>query len=239
MTRIHTFFFLLLFTLVATESWSSKPATPPFLPGSIIPEGYIRNHNSEQFFRIMDIPDSIFRCMQGASYPINCPIKRSQLKYILCLHRDIKGRSIVGEMIVNKSIAHTMLNIFHQLYKAKYPIEKMRLPENWKAMDEPMMRDNNTSAFNFRYISGTKRISKHGMGLAIDINPLYNPYYSPRRNGKIIIEPTTGRRYLNRSATFPYKIVRGDLLYRLMTENGFRWGGDWKNSKDYQHFEKM
>ena len=78
---------------------------------------------------------------------------------------------------------------------------------------------------------------KHARGLAIDINPRYNPYVR-NRGGKRLVSPDNGVKYADRSKDFPYKIVKGDLCYRLFKKYGFSWGGDWKNSKDYQHFEK-
>ena len=44
--------------------------------------------------------------------------------------------------------------------------------------------------------------------------------------------------YADRSKTFKYKITQGDLCYRLFKQHGFRWGGEWKTMKDYQHFER-
>ena len=99
------------------------------------------------------------------------------------------------------------------------------------------MRANNSSAFNFRYISGTKSLSRHSRGMAVDINPLYNPYVR-YRGSRTLVEPANAKPYVDRSKDFPYKIVKGDLCYRLFKKYGFTWGGDWKNSKDYQHFEK-
>ena len=52
------------------------------------------------------------------------------------------------------------------------------------------------------------------------------------------MEPATGKPYVNRSKNFKYKITTNDLCYRLFTQHGFRWGGNWKTVKDYQHFEK-
>ena len=46
-----------------------------------------------------------------------------------------------------------------------------------------------------------------------------------------------GEPYLDRDASFDYKIEKGDLCYRLFAEHGFEWGGDWGDRKDYQHFE--
>jgi hypothetical protein len=87
-------------------------------------------------------------------------------------------------------------------------------------------------------VSGSKNLSRHGRGLAIDINPLYNPYikYS-KKDGHQIVEPVTGKPYVNRKADFPYKITTSDLCYKLFIKHGFSWGGAWRTMKDYQHFE--
>ena len=142
-----------------------------------------------------------------------------------------------GELICHKTIADDLLAIFRELYQAKYPIERMVLVDEYDADDEASMRANNSSAFNFRYISGTKTLSRHSRGMAIDINPLYNPYVR-HRGGRTLVEPANAQAYVDRTKDFPYKIVKGDLCYRLFKKYGFTWGGDWKNSKDYQHFEK-
>ena len=133
------------------------------------------------------------------------------------------------------------VEILEKLYDADYPIERMVLPDNYFADDEIMMRDNNSSSFNFRFISHTTVISKHGLGMAVDINTLYNPYHKTVTNAdgttKEVIEPATGEPYLDRTKSFDYKIEKDDLCYKLFTEKGFVWGGDWTDKKDYQHFE--
>lgn len=217
----------------------SQTSNKQYYPGQIVPEQIIAAQGEMSFFKDMEIPDSVFNLMQGKSFKQNCTVPRNDLRYILCLHRDINGRAIVGEMVVNKKISSKVLNIFYQLYLAHYPIEKMRLVDYWNAVDEMSMRDNNSSSFNFRFMSHSTKVSKHGLGVAIDINPLYNPYHKILKDGKEIIEPETGAPYCNRSKSFPYKVEKGDLCYRLFTENGFEWGGDWKTLKDYQHFELL
>jgi len=175
--------------------------------------------------------------MQGRSYKENCTIPRDSLRYITCLHRDYYGHAIVGEMVVNVLVADAAVDIFRELYKASYPIERMRLVDYYDADDEMSMRANNSSAFNFRFISHTTKVSKHGRGVAIDINTLYNPYHKYLADSTEIIEPITGEPFLDRTQDFPYKIEKGDLCYRLFTEHGFEWGGEWTTRKDYQHFE--
>ena len=152
-------------------------------PGDIVSEQTIRKLGEKHFFSISPIPDEIFHLMQGKTYKKNCTVKRSELRYLRCLHVDKDGRKIVGEMVVNKAIATDVLAILKRLYEAQYPIERMRLIDYWDADDERAMRANNSSSFNFRFISHTHTVSKHGKGLAIDINTLYNPYHKRLKNG--------------------------------------------------------
>lgn len=188
-------------TVFASCSKNDDPADPTliFYPGQIVPEQAIATQGEGSFFKDIEIPDTIFTLMQGKSYKQDCTVPRSDLRYLLCLHRDIEGRAIVGEMVVNKKISSTVLNILHKLYLANYPIERMRLVDYWNADDEMSMRDNNSSSFNFRFISHTTKVSKHGKGVAIDINTLYNPYHKILEDGTEVIEPATGAPYLDRS----------------------------------------
>lgn len=187
-------------------------------------------------FYIAPISDEIFERIRGKSFRDDCTLPREDLRYLHVLHVTLDGETLEGEMIVNYHIAEDVLDILKQLYEAKYPIEKIRLIDEYNADDEASMEDNNSSSFNFRFISHTTRVSKHGLGLAVDINTLYNPY-TKIVDGERIIEPVTGEPYLDRDADFPYKIDHEDLCFKLFTEHGFEWGGDWEDRKDYQHFE--
>ena len=204
---------------------------------------YVSNESVELFgvekaFRVEPISDEIFGRMKGKSFKDNCTIPLKELRYLKVLHYDAKGRIRLGEMVCHESVSEDLLQIFRKLYEARYPIEKMVLVDEYGASDDLSMRDNNSSAFNFRFIVGSSRVlSAHSRGVAIDINPLYNPYVKVR-NGRRIVEPATAEKYVDREAKYDYKIVEGDLLCRLMKEHGFEWGGDWKSLKDYQHFEK-
>ena len=187
-------------------------------------------------FYMTKIDDEIFARIQGKSFKDDCTLPREDLRYIHVLHKDLEGNTHEGEIICNVYIAYDVLDIFMKLYDAGYPIERVRLVDEYDANDELSMRDNNSSSFNFRFISHTTKISKHGLGLAIDINTLYNPYVK-EVDGKKILEPATAGEYTDRSKEFPYKIDTEDLCYKLFTEHGFEWGGNWKSVKDYQHFE--
>ncbi len=191
-----------------------------------------QNNEADDFY-VSDITDDIAWRIKGRSYKEGCPVALDDLRYIHVLHKDINGTVHEGEMICNAYIADDLIDIFRQLYDAGYPIEKIRLVDEYDADDEASMEDNNSSCFNFRYISNTTKVSKHGLGLAVDINTLYNPYI--KQSGRY--EPVNAGDYTDRTKDFDYKIEKGDLCYELFTGHGFEWGGNWKNSKDYQHFE--
>lgn len=141
-------------------------------------------------------------------------------------------------MVCHKDVAKDLLSIFRNLFDARYPIERMRLIDDYGADDERSMAANNTSCFNFRYVANTRVASNHSWGRAVDVNPLYNPCVKRRRNGSVDVSPKNGRRYADRSRNFSCKIDKSDLVYKEFIRHGFVWGGSWKLLKDYQHFEK-
>ena len=187
-------------------------------------------------FYILEIDEKIFARIDGKSYKKNCPLPLNELRYLHVLHKDLSGKTLEGELICNVRIASNLLDIFMKLFAENYPIEKIRLIDEYDADDELSMRDNNSSSFNFRFVSFTNRISLHGYGLAVDINPLYNPYIKTV-DGKKIIAPDNSVDFEDREKNFPYKIVQDDLCCKLFREKNFLWGGDcWDDEKDYQHF---
>lgn len=187
-------------------------------------------------FYIAAIDENIFARIDGKSYKKDCPLPLTELRYLHVLHKDLSGRTSEGELICNVRIAESLTDIFKTLFTENYPIEKIRLIDEYDADDELSMNDNNSSCFNFRYVSYTNRISLHGYGMAVDINPLYNPYIK-EVDGKTIIVPANSADFEDRTKNFPYKIEEDDLCCRLFAEHGFKWGGkDLPGEKDYQHF---
>lgn len=192
---------------------------------------------TQRYFSPEPISDTIFSRIKGLSYKIDCAIPIEELRYIRVLHYDFQGEIKDGELIVNQKIADDVCEIFKQLYEIKYPIERIQLVDEYQADDNLSMANNNTSAFNYRVIDGTNRLSNHAQGFAIDINPLYNPYVR-YKNGVQQVLPENGKAYADRTIANPYYIQKGDPCYQIFSAHGFTWGGEWKNSKDYQHFEK-
>lgn len=174
----------------------------------------------------------------GISYPTDSLVPYEDLRYVKVLHYNFDGILQEGELICNQAIAQDMVEIFYELYLANYQIAKMVLIDAYGADDNLSMEDNNTSAFNYRVVSGTSRLSKHAYGLAIDINPMQNPFVDINEDGSLYSSPAGSEIYADRTITFDHKIDEQDLCYQLFTEHGFIWGGHWKSYQDYQHFQK-
>lgn len=228
-----------------TESEAAKEPNPDELllfyekaeACTVVKEEDLDYMDFEQLFTIEEISDQLFDRIYGKSWKEDCTLAREELRYLRLLHRGFDGETHVGEMICSRLLAEDLLEIFKELYRQGYPIEKILLIDEFNADDELSMAANNTSCFNFRKVSGSSQLSKHASGRAVDINPLYNPYVRTR-DGVTICEPHNAAEYTDRSRDFPYKIDKDDLCYQLFTERGFEWGGVWNSSKDYQHFQK-
>ena len=173
--------------------------------------------------------------MRGNSIPSKFDsININNLAYLKITYWGFDNKSHVGEMIVNKNLSEEVLDIFKEVYEEKYPIEKIKLIDEYNANDEDSMSDNNTSAFCYRVVANTNKLSQHSYGNCIDINPLYNPYIVGN-----YISPTKGTKYTNRKLNEKGMIKKGDALYNAFIKRGWSWGGEWNGKKDYQHFEKV
>lgn len=192
------------------------------------------------------LSDNLRRYITGVSFPTTSEnseetleISYDDLCYLHILHYDFDGNPAEGELICNVAIAQDLVEIFYELYRNEYQLESVLLIDEFDGDDNVSMEANNTSCFNYRVVEGSTSLSKHALGLAIDINPLYNPYITYKADGTENIAPVSAEAYADRSASFPYKIDENDLCYKLFKEHGFTWGGDWNSCKDYQHFQKV
>ena len=184
-------------------------------------------------FSASPVPAEIRDKMNGKTYRDNSEVDLDDLSYLKVRYLDFDHSIADGELVVHKTLAKEVLEIFEMLFEAEYEIEKIRLCDEYNGDDEASMSDNNSSAFNFRNVAGTHELSLHALGRAIDINPRYNPYIVGEK-----VSPANGTQYVDRSRDFPHKINHHDLAYKVFASKGWKWGGDWENSKDYQHFYK-
>lgn len=197
------------------------------------------------YFQIHEIAegDEVYDRIYGKSYRENPHIGLEDLRYLTLLHYNFDGQIQVGEMIVNKNAAEDVLNIFRELFALKYEIQSVFLIDRYwtgdpDSTDTASTKANNTSCFNYREITGGGNLSNHALGLAIDLNPLQNPYVWYGEDGSLQCLDENARPYLDRTSGDPHVIVEGDVCWSVFDKYGFSWGGSWNSPIDYQHFER-
>ena len=167
------------------------------------------------------------------SWHPGCPVAPASLRRLRLSYWGFDGRRHSGALVVDTRAVRPLTRVFARLYAARFPLRRMRPIDAYGGSDERSLDADNTAAFNCRYAvaPGPKRWSVHAYGLAIDVNPVENPYLEGGR-----VHPSAGRAYLDRSRYRPGMAVRGGLLVRAFVDVGWQWGGRWTGSPDYQHF---
>ena len=196
---------------------------------------------------VAEIDAATRMAMRGISMPDDAKIDYRDLRLLTVPHHDFRGGASMGKIIVARELADEVLDIFAELYELGYPIEKMELIDRYaglitdelNSLDNASMGHNNSSAFCYRVVDGTDRLSMHALGRAIDLNPKINPWIRGE-----LIEPRNAAKYADRSGAGLPDVERramirsGDAVCSVFAKYGWVWGGDWTDSKDYQHFEK-
>jgi hypothetical protein len=182
--------------------------------------------------RFVGTVSTITRSDLPYSYRPGCPVTPARLRLVRVSHWGFDGKARVGSVVVRSDVARDIVAVFRRLYAARFPIRRLRPIDAYKAHDAASLAADNTSAFNCRYAiaPGPKRWSTHAYGLAIDVNPVENPYLD-----RGLVRPPAGRRYLDRSRVRPGMAVSTGVLVRAFAAVGWSWGGRW-SSPDYQHF---
>lgn len=185
--------------------------------------------------QILPIDDTLRADMTNRSWRDDprCP-KFSDLRIVRLTHYGFDGRVRIGELVVAAWVADEVARIFEHLFLARFPIERMERIDAFDGDDDASMAANNSSAFNFRVVAGTNVLSHHALGVAIDINPVQNPWLHGDR-----VDPPSGRAYLDRSHVRPGMVTRDGPVVEAFKTYGWHWGGDFTDSLDYHHFSKL
>jgi len=188
---------------------------------------------------IKEIDENYAKKMKGVSFYESCPVPLSDLRIVNIKHLGFDDNIYFGDLIVHKDVAFEVSLIFKELFEIKYPIKKIMPIEKYNGDDFESIEADNTSAFNCRKAEGSNKYSKHSYGKALDINPIENPYVY--KNGttshKGSIKYLT-REKNNKSNENKAVLTSSSKAVLIFKKYGWKWGGDWKNTKDYQHFQK-
>jgi D-alanyl-D-alanine carboxypeptidase-like protein len=161
-----------------------------------------------------------------------CPVPLSALRLVRVTYVNFRGEIRSGPLVLNAKVAHDVLWVFRQLFRARFPIHRIGLSPRPQPIDWNSTR-NLTSSFNCRAATGNPGVlSEHSYGWAVDINPLQNPYV--RLDGSVL--RAAAKPFVDRSRDVPGMIHPDDVVVRSFAKIGWGWGGDWHTLKDYMHF---
>lgn len=144
------------------------------------------------------------------------------------LYKSTDQRLHQGQILTNKKIENDIRDMFVFMLENDFVIEKAIPIVHYRWSDSLSMEDNNTYSFCYRNVS----YSKHARGMAIDINPRFNPLRWKNANGSSQPENAVLDTTVN-GTLYPGHVV-AEEFGRL----GFRWGHSFSKYYDDHHFEK-
>jgi hypothetical protein len=177
--------------------------------------------------------------MQGVSYHEGCPVGLDELRVVSVKYLGFDSKDHRGELVVHESVAQEVAQIFQALYVANYPINKMEPIRAYGGSDWRSIEADNSSAFNCRNATGSKHFSKHAYGLAIDLNPIENPYvFAGGKSSHKASAPYLDRSKILTTPQGKAVLKKRSEAVQIFKRYGWKWGGDFAREKDYQHFYK-
>jgi len=183
------------------------------------------------------LPADLEAKMRGTTWHPGCPVAIGRLRLLTLRYWGFDRRVREGRMVVNASVAGGVVSVFRQLFDARFPIDQMHLAVKYRPNHyDPNDDRDYTAGFNCRPVvtargAGTTW-SQHAYGLAIDINPIENPYVTA--DG--YVRNNNARPFRDRSLHEPGMIHPEDTVVQAFASIGWQWGGYWSGDKDYMHF---
>lgn len=168
------------------------------------------------------------------------PVALDRLRLVTISYYDHNGQERHdGQLVVLEAVAESVQAIFEELHQLKFPIHSILPIDHFEGDDNASMEANNSSAFNYREIEGSSGlISIHSYGLAIDVNPVQNPFIvfdETQDPVAMKLYPTKGWSYINRINQKPGMV---EPIVALFKQHGFTvWGGNWTTPIDWHHFQ--
>jgi hypothetical protein len=241
----------------------SVTASQPPEPGTVPPDwlftrplpvtdtgfGEVRPTPRELRVRRFNLPDSVpplpgdgfaerveqapAKVIARSTWKPQCPVRADQLDWVRVAYRGFDGRRHSGELLAHEEVSADLVRVFRALWKARFPIEEMRITEARELDLEPTGDGNNTGAFVCRPSADGSGYSEHARGLAIDVNPFQNPY----RRGEVVI-PELASAYLDRGRERPGMIFDDGPVVAAFDAIAWGWGGRYRNLTDLHHFSR-
>jgi len=207
---------LVVFTFIACHTNKKENAIP------VKPEKPVREHNEI----IVDCNYTFEEAIAGSKAP-KCVLNQLELINVRYYSTDKKIHT--GQILTNQKIAQKVECMFQFMLEHKFPVAHAIPIVKYHWDDNLSMQDNNTSSFCYRDIS----FSKHAKGLAIDINPYFNPVRWKAGHEDRINRPIGACH----NPAVPGTFYGSHPVVREFKKLGFRWGHSFSAKFDDHHFE--
>jgi D-alanyl-D-alanine carboxypeptidase len=167
-----------------------------------------------------------------------CPVGFSGLRVLTVTYWGFDGHAHRGQMVVNAAAAGPLAQVFHRIYRLHFRIHHMSLAAAYGPASRQPKDGDVTASFECRDAvpspctggRSTGQWSMHAYGLAVDINPVENPYVGCGQSRDPSARPYFDRSRHRRGMVTP-------AVLRAFGSIGWGWGGSWSGStKDYMHF---
>lgn len=183
------------------------------------------------------LPHELAIRMRGTTWRPGCPVPLSDLAFLTLRYWGFDDEVHEGPMVVNEAVAADVVSVFRRLFAAHFRIKRIHLSVRYRGGHlDPNDKRDYTAGFNCRPVITAgrpqPRWSDHAYGLAIDVNPMQNPYVTSQG----YVRNNHARRYRDRSLQLPGMIRPGGVVVRAFSAIGWEWGGNWGGDKDYMHF---
>ncbi|MGC4175136.1 M15 family metallopeptidase [Demequina sp.] len=211
----------------------AKPGTtPPELTNRQLEPGpsALPDPDSDAWFvTISEVPEDV---LARSSWRSECPVKPSELAYVVMPFWGFDNKPHTGEMLINAKWAEKAATVFEYMYEHRFPIEEMHVTTNEEVNGEHFGDQNVTISFECRRTTGGfSTWSAHASGLAIDINPFQNPW---QRDGAVF--PELASSYTDRTWLRPGMVETQRQIIKEFKNIGWYWGGNWGTLDDWMHF---
>jgi hypothetical protein len=185
------------------------------------------------------LPSSVrTELVRGHFWHKGCPVALSDLRLLKVTYRGFDKHNHTGQMVVNKAAVAPLSKVFHELYRIHFPIHYMTIADTYGKNGKRSTAADPTGSFECRDAvpspcsggNSTGSWSNHAYGLAVDVNPVENPYVGCGESRDPLAQSYRDRSRHRRGMITPRVVA----AFRSV---GWGWGGAWSgNTKDYMHF---
>jgi hypothetical protein len=172
--------------------------------------------------------------MTGKAWNPGCPISLNDLAAIQVTYFGFDHVTHKGILVMNKRFAGEAEQIFQELYAIRFPINRVDPYENYKPGGENAEKDVTVGFYCRRAQDAPTEWSGHAYGIAIDLNPLENPF----RDAKDGWWPKQAAASAVRDDANG-KVSPNVEAFRIFARHGWAWGGFYTGEPDYMHFYKV